>query len=134
GTGTKQADGSVVYVSQPISVDGVYDIAIVATDVVGLANDAVHARFRIDTTPPAVAITAPAENASLASPSITVSGTSDDPESATINGREALVDTTAHTFTIDGVSLLEGRNDLVAIAIDKAGNRNPATPPVAPDP
>src|SRR5205085_8668165 len=62
GTGTKQADGSVVYVSQPISVDGVYDIAIVATDVVGLANEPVHARFRIDTTPPAIAITAPAEN------------------------------------------------------------------------
>ncbi|MEA2572468.1 MAG: hypothetical protein QOI24_4469 [Acidobacteriota bacterium] len=125
--GTRQSDGSVVYLSQPIGADGVYDIAIVATDVVGLANDAVHARFRIDTKPPVITFTAPAENASLGAPSITVAGTSDDAESVTINGRDALVDTTAHTFTIDGVALLEGKNDLVAVAFDKAGNRGSAT-------
>jgi RHS repeat-associated protein len=125
--GTRQTDGSVVYLSQPISADDTYDIAIVATDVVGLANDAVHARFRIDTKPPVITFTAPAENASLGAPSITVAGTSDDAETVSINGRDALVDTTAHTFTIDGVALLEGKNQLVAIAFDKAGNRGTAS-------
>jgi hypothetical protein len=126
-SGTPQPNGSIVYVSQPITADDVYDIVIVATDVVGLANDAVHARFRIDTKAPLITFTEPAENAALSAPSITVAGTSDDAESVTINGRDALVDTTAHTFTIDGVALLEGRNELVAVAFDKAGNRGTAT-------
>jgi hypothetical protein len=56
-----------------------------------------------------------------------VEGGSDDAQSVTVAGRNAAVDRVAKTFTISDVALLEGRNEIVAVGTDKAGNVGRAT-------
>jgi RHS repeat-associated protein len=119
--------GLVVYTPAPVSAEGAHMLSVVATDEVGLHNDAVLARFSIDSTPPAVTFTDPAPNTTVGTRSIIVGGTADDAVAITINGRAAAVNAASKTFTIADVDLLEGANDIVAVALDAAGNRGTAT-------
>jgi RHS repeat-associated protein len=122
GTGVKQTDGSYVYTSAAIAADDIYTVSVTATDAVGLTSDPVTATFRIDSTPPVLTFTAPPASSTVSAPTALVRGTSDDAVTVVVNGRDANVDTTAKTFDITGVSLLEGRNEITAAGTDKAGN------------
>jgi RHS repeat-associated protein len=127
GAGVKQANGSVVYKSSPISADDIYPVSVTATDAVNLTSDPVTASFRIDTTPPVITFTAPDANATVATPTILARGTSDDSVTLVVNDRDANIDLAAKTFAITGVAILEGRNVITAIGTDRAGNRGSAT-------
>jgi RHS repeat-associated protein len=127
GAPSAQPDGSVVYAPPAISAQGAHTLSVVATDEVAFSNDPATAAFTIDTTAPAIAFTDPVPNATVGTITISVSGTADDAQTLTINGRAADVNAAAKTFTLAGVSLLEGRNELVAVATDAAGNHSTQT-------
>jgi len=127
GAPTTQPDGSVLYVSAPITGDATHTISAVATDEVGNKNDAVTASFTIDTTPPQLTFTSHHDGDVVTTPQIVVSGTSDDAQSGTVNDIVAAVDTTAKTFTSATLSLVEGKNVITAKGTDKAGNNGSAS-------
>jgi hypothetical protein len=88
--------------------------------------------LQVDTTPPAVVVTKPAEGALVNTPSVTVSGTFSD-ESATgvvVNGLLATIE--GDTFTAE-VPVNEGPNTLLIVATDSAGNRKEVTRTVTRD-
>jgi Glucodextranase, domain B len=77
-----------------------------------------------DTTPPSVAITAPANNSSTTSSSITVSGTASDAngiQSVKVNGVTA---TGTTTWSLSGVALACGSNTITAVATDNSTAHN----------
>lgn len=100
-----------------------------------------------DTTPPALAITSPADNYVTQAETAAVSGTVSDSEpdasgvaKVTVNGAEAARDVNAGTWAAPSVPLALGDNLITARAFDKAGNvseksihvrRDPTPPPDA---
>ena len=127
GPPATQPDGSIVYTPAAISTEGNHTLSVVATDEVGLSNDPVAASFVIDMTPPSITFTEPTFDATVGTLTITVAGSADDAVAITINGHDAEVNTASKTFTIENVTLLEGPNDLVADAVDAAGNHGTKT-------
>ena len=80
-----------------------------------------------DTTPPAVAITSPANNSSTTSSSITVSGTASDAngiQSVKVNGVTA---TGTTSWSLSGVALDCGPNTITAMATDNSAAHNTAS-------
>lgn len=77
----------------------------------------------VDNTPPAVAVSSPADNAYLNTPAITVTGTASDSISwvnaVTVNGIGAAISGESYS---DGLQLSEGPNAITATATDAAGN------------
>ncbi len=127
-------DGLAFTATVPLA-EGDNAIIATATDAVG---NAAEARITVtrDLTPPAVAITAPADGAVVGSDVIRVEGTVDDPDATVeVNGIPAPVADGA--FAVD-VPLAEGNNGVAATATDVAGNVSVAaitvmrdsTPPV----
>ncbi|MGK2858355.1 MAG: Ig-like domain repeat protein, partial [Thermoanaerobaculia bacterium] len=101
-----------------ITIDGNYTLAATATD--SLQHSGSHSvSFRIDKTAPAVAITSPAQGASVATDSVTVTGTSGDATSVTVNGAVATLSAGGFTAVVP-VEL--GENVFVAVGRDEAGN------------
>ena len=128
GGAAAQSDGSVVFTSSPIAIDDDhYDLSVTATDEVQNVSDAATAIFAIDQKPPHLTFTEPPDGITLSTPTILVQGALDDAQSVTINGNVAQVDTVAKTFAMNNIILLEGRNEIVATGIDKAGNVGTAT-------
>ncbi|MBI5410351.1 MAG: hypothetical protein HZA14_13400 [Nitrospirae bacterium] len=77
--------------------------------------------FPDNISPPDIQITSPADNSTVSSSPISVSGTIDDANAqVTVNGINASI--TGNTFTAIGVPLVEGQNMITAIAIDQFGN------------
>lgn len=82
-----------------------------------------------DTTPPAVAITSPADNSTTASTSITVSGTASDDGGVAavyVNSVPAALDAATGRWSISNVALSIGANTLTARAVDRGGNQSSA--------
>jgi RHS repeat-associated protein len=84
-----------------------------------------------DTTPPAVAITLPADNATVYEAIINVSGTATDTDAGatgvsrvTVNGRDAVYDSVTGEWAITGVELALGANVIKAVAFDNAPTPN----------
>ncbi|MGC2237821.1 MAG: PKD domain-containing protein [Pyrinomonadaceae bacterium] len=84
-----------------------------------------------DTTPPTLAITAPANNATVPGATITVSGTAADTGTGAtginrvvVNGQNASYNSTTGQWTISGVQLNEGANTIQAVAYDNATPQN----------
>jgi hypothetical protein len=80
-----------------------------------------------DTTPPTVAITSPADNVLVATPTVSVKGTASDDvaiASLTVNGLDVVVTNGAFQTTVD---LAEGSNTIFAIATDTSGKQSMAT-------
>ncbi len=127
GSGATQSDGSVIFTSAPIANDGHYDLSVTATDEALNTSDAATASFDIDQQPPPLAFTAPPDGTTVSTTTILAQGTLDDAQSVTINGVVAQVDLIAKTFAMNNIILLEGRNEIVATGIDKAGNSGSAT-------
>jgi hypothetical protein len=79
-----------------------------------------------DTTPPSVAITSPANNSLISTPTVTVQGTASDDvaiASLKVNGLEVAVTNGVFQTTVD---LAEGSNSIFAIATDSSGNQSTA--------
>ncbi|HXG59336.1 MAG TPA: Ig-like domain-containing protein, partial [Thermoanaerobaculia bacterium] len=126
GSPQRQSDGSVVFTTT-VTTDAKHEISAVATDLLGHTNDPVRASFTIDTIPPAITFTDPQPEAIVATPSLRITGGSDDAVNILINGVRAAIDLTAKTFAIEDVALLEGRNEISVVATDKAGNAKTTT-------
>ena len=103
--------------------DGSHTISITATDNDGNTSAAKTSTFTVDTVPPTLSITAPAEGLVTNKTTVTVTGKTDDatskPVTVTVNGAAATVGTDG-SFSKD-VSLTNGANKITIIATDKAG-------------
>ena len=103
--------------------DGSHTIVITATDNDGNTSAAKTSTFTVDTVPPTLSITAPAEGLVTNKKTVTVTGKTDDatskPVTVTVNGSAATVGTDG-SFSKD-VTLTEGANKITIIATDKAG-------------
>lgn len=103
--------------------DGSHTISITATDNDGNISAAKTSTFMVDTVPPTLSITAPAEGLVTNKTTVTVTGKTDDatskPVTVTVNGAAATVGTDG-SFSKD-VSLSNGANKITIIATDKAG-------------
>jgi subtilase family serine protease/flagellar hook assembly protein FlgD/fibronectin type 3 domain-containing protein len=117
-------DGAAYISNNAIATEGVHHLHVHALDAAG--NEAQNdVGFTIDTTPPAVDITAPSDGAVLANASVDVLG---------VTEAQATVDLVAGAFTaqvqadaqgafiVTGVSLVTGANTIKARATDRASN------------
>lgn len=109
--------------------DGVHTISVTASDNDGNAASAKTSSFTVDTVPPTLSVTAPAEGLITNKSTVTVTGKTDDatskPVTVTVNG-------TAVTVGADGafskdVTLANGSNTITIIAKDKAGKTTTVT-------
>jgi RHS repeat-associated protein len=87
----------------------------------------------VDTIPPAMSITSPAEGMITSAASVQVSGTATDasPMSVTINGSAVTVDASGNFSGT--VTLIEGLNTITIVATDAAGNKTTMTRKVTKD-
>lgn len=125
---------SVTYTPASALGDGEHTVAINASDNDGNAATAKSTTFKIDTVPPTLNITAPAEGLITASASLAVRGTTNDATSSpvvitiTLNG----ADQGSVTVGSDGsfsktITLAEGDNEIVITATDSAGKESSIT-------
>lgn len=119
---------SVTYTPASALSDGRHTVAINASDNDGNAATAKSTTFRIDTVPPTLNITAPADGLVTASASLTVKGTTNDAQSSPVSVAIKLngVDQGSATVGSDGsfsktITLAEGSNTIVVTATDGAG-------------
>lgn len=103
--------------------DGSHTVKINASDNDGNAAEEKTTTFTVDTVPPTLNITSPAEGLITASETITVSGTTNDatssPTTITVNGNAVTVSANGSFSTT--VTLTEGENTITIIATDAAG-------------
>ena len=107
-------------------VEGPNTITASATNTAGTSQD--HADVILDTTPPAITISFPADGTLTTALSVTVTGTASDLNGVTevvVNGIVATL--TGDAFEAVDVPLALGANPLVATATDTAGNSGSAS-------
>ena len=104
-------------------VEGVNEIVAEARDTFGNESVSDPVVYVLDSTPPAIAITSPANGQVMTSLEALVTGTVSDPHllGVTVNGVEAAVNEAAGTFSAS-VPLTDGANMLTAVATDLAGH------------
>lgn len=127
GMPAELADGAFTLVEFPLH-EGTNTIAAVAQDAHGTVGvDSVE--VTVDTTPPQVRITSPADGTSTSEPSLTVTGLVNDLTVGTINGTEVTVnvngiaaEVTHRSFLARRVPLAPGTQRVEAVAVDRAGN------------
>lgn len=122
--------GGYKYTCTPAALkDGAHTISVTATDNDGNTSAAKTSTFTVDTVPPTLSITAPADELITNKSIVTVTGKTDDvtskPVTVTINGTAVTVSTDG-TFSKD-VTLKEGSNTIAIIAKDKAGKTTTVT-------
>lgn len=109
--------------------DGAHTVVATASDYDGNAAVQKSVTFTVDTIPPTLSISAPAEGFITNKSTVTVKGTTDDatskPVTVTVNGAPIPV-TPSGTFSND-VTLKEGSNTITIIAKDKAGKTTTVT-------
>ena len=135
-TGANTANWSAAITLSP----GVNTITVVAADML---NNSTQRQITVtytppDTTPPAVAITYPANNATVTSPSLTVTGTASDSglgnngiSSVTVNGIAASGGTASGANTANwsaAITLTPGANTITVVAKDTLNNSRSAPP------
>lgn len=125
---------SVTYTPASAILDGSHTVTISVSDNDGNAATAKSTTYTIDTTPPTLNITAPADNLVTATASLTVSGKTNDNTSSPVTVVITLNGTNQGTVTVatDGsfskaVTLKEGSNTLVVKATDAAGKASSIT-------
>ncbi len=104
-------------------VEGARTFHLVALDEAGNRAETTLTVVR-DATAPVVTISTPAPDALIGTTSISVTGTTTDPhlQSVAVNGVAATLASGGSSFTAAQVPLVEGDNELVARALDRAGN------------
>lgn len=109
--------------------DGANTISVTASDNDGNAASAKTSSFTVDTVPPTLSVTAPAEGLITKKSTVTVTGKTDDatskPVTVTVNGTAVTVGTDG-AFSKD-VTLANGSNTITIIAKDKAGKTTTVT-------
>lgn len=99
--------------------DGSHTFDVVATDAAGLTAT-VTRTVTVDTTPPAISITAPSAGLLTRNPVVQVTGTTEPGATVIVDGVEAAVSASGQ-FSV-AIALREGTNTVTAAAMDAAGN------------
>ena len=125
---------SVTYTPASALSDGSHTVTITVSDNDGNAATAKSTTYTIDTVPPTLNITAPADNLVTATASLTVSGKTNDSTSSPVTITMTLNGTAQGTISVatDGafskaVTLIEGSNTIVVTAKDAAGKTTSVT-------
>ena len=131
---------SVTYTPATALSDGSHTVTITVSDNDGNAATAKSTTYTVDTVPPTLNITAPADNLITATASLTVSGKTNDATSSPVTITITLNGTAQGTVTVatDGsfskaVTLAEGSNTIVVTAKDAAGKTTSVTKTVTLD-
>lgn len=103
--------------------DGAHTLTFSVADHDGNAADAVSCGFTVDTVPPVLNVTAPADGFVTNKATVNVTGSSNDltsgPVTVTVNGKAATVGADG-SFTLP-VTLTEGENEITVVSTDSAG-------------
>lgn len=123
-TKTRTATGYTCSYKVPSALaDGSHTFTLNVSDNDGNAATAVATSFIVDTTPPVLTITSPANNLVTNSSTITITGTTNDalstPVTLTINGTDVPVDEDGSFSYV--YTLTEGGNVITSVATDAAG-------------
>lgn len=109
--------------------DGAHTISIEASDFDGNAATAKTVTFTIDTIPPTLTLTNPADGLITNKSTLVVSGKTDDvtskPVTVTVNGTAVAVNSDG-TFSKE-ITLVNGSNTITVVAKDKAGKTTTVT-------
>lgn len=129
-TKTKTSTGySCSYKSDSALADGSHTVKVTASDYDENAATAKSVSFKIDTVPPELSVTSPAENLVTNKTSVSVAGTTNDatssPVTLTVNGESVTVYDDG-TFSTT-VALEDGENTITVIATDGAGRTTTVT-------
>lgn len=95
-----------------------------AKDINDRLSNAILAQFTVDTVPPVVTITHPANGLVTNQPALAVTGSVNEPASVLVNNQATSVSSTG-SFTLT-MTLQEGANTINAVAVDRAGNSGTA--------
>ncbi len=113
--------------SAPVNLaEGSNVLAAVATDLAQNQRSQLI-NVTLDTVPPVVAITSPADQAVINQVSVTVEGTLNDPNASVFVGQSRAVIVSPGVWRALGVPLSMGVNQIVAQAADPAGNQAQAS-------
>ena len=114
--------------------DGQHTVTVNATDNDGNAATQKSTTFKLDTTPPALNVSAPAEGLVTNTPSLTVTGITNDQTSSPVTVTVTLNSADQGAVTVSGlgafsktVTLAEGANTIVVTATDGAGKSSSVT-------
>ena len=131
---------SVTYTPASALSDGSHTVTVSVSDNDGNAATAKSTTYTVDTVPPTLNITAPADNLITAATSISVSGKTNDNTSSPVTVTITLNGTGQETVTVgtDGsfsktVTLANGSNTIVVTATDAAGKTTSVTKTVTLD-
>lgn len=129
-TKTKTSTGySCSYKPGSALADGSHTVKVTASDYDENAATAKSVSFKIDTVPPELSVTSPAENLVTNKTSVSVAGTTNDatssPVTLTVNGESVTVYDDG-TFSTT-VALEDGENTITVIATDGAGRTTTVT-------
>ena len=132
---TKITNGySFTYTPASALSDGAHTVQVTASDNDGNAATAKSTTFTVDTVPPTLNVTSPADGLITNSASLNVVGSTNDATSSPVNVAITLnsVDQGAVTVASDGsftksVTLAEGNNTLIVTATDAAGKTSSIT-------
>ena len=109
--------------------NGPHSFSLKVSDHDGNAATEVVTSFTVDTVPPALTITSPADGLITNKPSLTVSGTTNDvtstPVTVTVNGTPVTVQTNGSFSTT--ITLKSGSNTITVVATDAAGLKTTIT-------
>ena len=109
--------------------DGSHTFVLSASDYDGNSATEVSSTFKIDTVPPTLTITAPANNLITNRPKVTITGTTNDatssPVTLTVNGTSVTVDSNG-SFSYE-YTLTKGINTITIVATDSAGKSTTMT-------
>ena len=114
--------------------DGSHTIKIDAADNDGNKAAQKSVTFKVDTTPPALSVTAPGDNAIVKTAALTVTGTTSDKTSAPVRVTVKVNSGTAENVEVGSgggfsreITLVEGRNTITVVATDAAGKSTTVT-------
>lgn len=119
---------SFTYTPASALSDGAHTVAVSASDNDGNAATAKSTTFTVDTVPPTLNITAPADGLVTSASALTIKGTTNDATSSpvtvaiTLNGKDQGSVTVASDGSFSkAVTIAEGNNTIVITATDAAG-------------
>ena len=125
---------SVTYTPATALSDGSHTVSISVSDNDGNAAAAKSTTYKVDTVPPTLNITAPANGLVTNTASLVVRGTTNDASSSPVTVKITLRGTDQGTITVgsDGafsktLTLAEGANDIIITATDSAGKSSSVT-------